>query len=186
MKAIRNMAAAVLALAALPAAAGTIGEVRFNRTSDVIRGTNAPALIDVTIRVDTGSLVTGGSCEVIITPGDGTNVPRLMFAMNTATQTSHLRYTKPGTYKVTVAGFGSRGCNGRREQTITITQAGAAPAAAATAPAAASAMPACPSGWTASANAVSGAKLACVANPVALTCPQGTAYFSQRGVVGCR
>jgi hypothetical protein len=187
MKKIRNIAAAALALVALPAAAGTITDVKVIPNPAVISGTNAPAQVNVQVHVNLGAIPR--NCEVIITPGDGTNVPRMMFGMNTANQTAHLRYTKPGNYKITVAGFGSQGCDGSRTIALTVTErsasgGGAAPAAATTA--AAANMPACPAGWQASANAVSGARLACVVRPVPLTCPQGTTYFSQQGVIGCR
>ena len=118
MKRIRNTAAAALLLAALPAAAGTITDVKVIPNPAVISGVNAPAQVNVQIHVNPGAMP--GSCEVIITPGDGTNVPRMMFAMNSATQTAHLRYTKPGNYRITVAGFGSNGCNGSRTVALTV------------------------------------------------------------------
>lgn len=180
-----------LSFLAGPAAAGTITEVRVTPNPAVIRAANEPAQVNVEVHVNPGSIITQ-PCEAIITPGDGTNVPRMVFGVNTkATQIARLRYTKPGTYKVSVAGFGSNGCSGTRTISLTVNAAaapatggaaGAAPAATATA----AAMPACPAGWSPAANAVSGAKLACRADAVPLSCPQGTTYFSQPGVIGCR
>jgi hypothetical protein len=176
---------ALLALcAALPAAAGHITEVRALPDRATITSTNQPALVNLTVHVSPGSVLLT-PCEVIVDPGDGTRVPRLVFsAKDPATQTAHLRYTQPGTYKVRVSGFGSQGCDGGRDVTVIISKAGASGVAQADTHQA-SAMPSCPAGWK-PATDVSGARLACRAEPVPLACPKGTTYFSQPGVVGCR
>ncbi len=109
-----------------------------------------------------------------------------MFARDTsATQVAHLRYTKPGTYKVRVYAYGSRGCEGGRDISITVRQAGV-PGGMQTVASSEPAMPACPAGWSPAPNTVKGARLACRADAVPIACPQGTTYFNQSGVIGCR
>jgi hypothetical protein len=181
---LRHVLALLALCATLPAAAGNFTDVRANPDRATITATNQPALVNLEVHVSPGSVLLT-PCEAIVDPGDGTKVPRLVFsAQGGATQTAHLRYTQPGTYKVRVSGFGSQGCNGWREVTVIITKAGAPGAAQADANQA-PAMPACPAGWK-PATDVGGARLACRAEPVPLACPKGTTYFSQPGVVGCR
>jgi hypothetical protein len=96
------------------------------------------------------------------------------------TKTTRYEYTRPGTYRIRVAGSGSNGCTGERELTVRV--GGASRARAAGKP------PACPLGWMLVEDSVDGPRYTCRPRPPTrpLRCAEGTAYYAERGEIGCR
>jgi hypothetical protein len=120
-------------------------------------------------------------CEAAVDPGDGGPEIHLAWHIgDSRTKTARYEYRKPGTYQIKVTGSGSNGCTGERR--ITVRVGGAARARAAGKP------PACPLGWMLVEDSVDGPRYTCRPRPPTrpLRCAEGTAYFSERGEIGCR
>jgi len=186
-KKVQLLAWSLLALYTQPSlAAGQITSASAQPNPAFMRGNTGPQ-VDFTVHVNMGAAL-AATCEVIITPGDGGKMPRMLFGQtNPSTQTVHYVYREAGTYRARVEGFGTGGCGGGpRDITVTVRAAGTTPAAG-TAPAAAAA-PTCPPGWNLVPTSVNGARYSCTAQPpqAPLACQGGTKYFTANGVIGCR
>jgi hypothetical protein len=121
-------------------------------------------------------------CEATVDPGDGS--PAIELAWNigdSRTKTTRYEYRKPGTYRIKVTGSGEHGCIGERELTVHV-----GGAAARLRPS--GKPPACPLGWMLVEESVDGPRYTCRPRPPTrpLRCPESTAYFSERGEIGCR
>ena len=120
-------------------------------------------------------------CEVSVDLGDGTKPLLISFNVgDKRTKSNRHAYAKPGTYKVRASGAGPTPCDGAKETSVTVAGAPGAKAAAAA--------PACPSGWSVVADSVKGNRYTCQANAPAkpLACAEGTKYFSEKGLIGCK
>jgi hypothetical protein len=120
------------------------------------------------------------ACDAQIDAGDGGKVPMSWRLADRRTKNARYQYSKPGTYRLKVAGTGKDACNGLRELTVVVgspSQAKAAPPVSK-----------CPAGWTLVEESAKGARYTCRANTPAqaLRCTEGTSYFSERGEIGCR
>ena len=121
-------------------------------------------------------------CEASIDPGDGGRELHLVWNLgDSRTKTARYEYKKPGTYNLKVRGSGSNACTGERELTVKVGGAavrGRSP----------SKTPTCPVGWALVEDSVQGTRYTCrPRQPVRpLRCAEGTAYFSERGEIGCR
>lgn len=121
-------------------------------------------------------------CEAVVDPGDGG--PELHLAWNlgdSRTKTARYEYRKAGTYKLKVIGSGSNACTGARELTVKVGGAGLRSQSP-------SKPPTCPGGWTLVEDSVDGPRYTCRPRQPTrpLRCAEGTAYFSERGEIGCR
>lgn len=148
-----------------------------------------PAPVDITVHVNMG-VAFNRTCEVIITSSEGTNLPRLMFGFGqNSTQVVHHHYRAPGTYQVTVKGYGSNGCDGTHNLTVTV-QSGSPRVSAVTPMITAknNFAPTCPMGWSLIPSSVNGAQYSCRANApqMPLNCGGNTKYFYDNGVIGCK
>jgi len=121
-------------------------------------------------------------CEATVDPGDGG--PEIHLAWNlgdSRTKTARYEYKKPGTYRIKVTGSGSNACTGERELTVNVGGASvrARPPGKA---------PACPLGWVLMEDSVDGPRYTCRPRQPTrpLRCADDTAYFSERGEIGCR
>jgi len=120
------------------------------------------------------------NCDAVVDPGDGASQTLKYGVGDKRTKTLQHKYAKAGTYKVTVKGIGK--CEGSRETSVTVEGGSgkAAPAKAAKA--------SCPRGWSVAENSVRENRYTCHANPPSkpLSCAEGTKYFYEKGVIGCR
>jgi hypothetical protein len=128
-------------------------------------------LITVTIERPTPLDLT---CVASIDPGDGNRGPTLAWDVaERRTKTTRYEYKKPGTYKMKVTGGGNDPCSGSRD--IQVTVGGVKPAAA---------KAQCPDGWELASS--KGAAYTCRVKAPALSCAEGTKYFSGKGEIGCK
>jgi hypothetical protein len=83
-------------------------------------------------------------CEVSVDPGDGSRARIINWELgDRRTKTTRHDYTSAGTYKLVVSGSGKEACSGKREVSVTVGGAAAAPKAKSDAAAAQ-----CPKGWS--------------------------------------
>lgn len=121
-------------------------------------------------------------CDAAVYPGDGGAPLYISWDFgDSRTRSTRYEYKKPGTYTLVVKGSGSNGCSGERELTVKVGGAGAQTRATGK-------LPICPVGWALVEDSVDGPRYTCrPRQPVRpLRCPEGTAYFSERGEIGCR
>ncbi|HEY6821954.1 MAG TPA: PKD domain-containing protein [Burkholderiales bacterium] len=120
------------------------------------------------------------SCDAVVDPGDGAPQTLKYGVGDKRTKTLQHKYARAGTYKVTVKGSGK--CEGLRETSVTV-EGGSGKAAPAKA-----AKTSCPRGWSVAGDSVRDNRYTCHANPPSkpLSCAEGTKYFYEKGVIGCR
>lgn len=135
------LAAVGLLCAATALGAPRIESVSVKPNPVPFKGEQTPeVVISVTVERPTPLDLT---CEASVDPGDGSKAKHMSWELgDRRTRTTRHEYTKPGTYKLVVAGSGRDACAGRREVSVTV-GGSAAPAPKAQAGAAQ-----CPKGWT--------------------------------------
>lgn len=143
-------------------------QVLAGKGSDVVISASIerPTLLDLT-------------CDALIETGDGGRIAVSWSIGDSRTKTARYEYKRAGTYRVKVAGSGKDACVGVKEATVTV---------GTVARAGAKGRPRCPGGWLLVEESVQGQGYTCRARAPAqpLRCPEGTAYFSERGEIGCR
>jgi hypothetical protein len=191
-------AGAALAAAMPPASAATRIEDLVVRPNPAAFVDGAPPQVEIVVTVSRGQF-DRQPCDVIVETGDGASVSKLSFGLGDE-RTKNLRhiYRKPGSYQLKA--LAGSGCTGTRTVGVNVLAtpeaappspagANASPflSAGANAPAA-QAGPGCPAGWWLVPESVQGASYSCRPNLPArpLTCMDGTRYFSEGGVIGCR
>jgi hypothetical protein len=196
-------AAAAALAAAMPAAfAATRIDELVVRPNPAVFVEGAPPQVEIAVTVDRGQF-DKQPCDVIVETGDGAAVTKLRFGLGDE-RTKSLRYTykKPGSYQLKA--LAGSGCTGTRSVGVRVLAAPEAapslpagetaranasvePSASVNAPAV-PAGPGCPAGWWLVPESVQGASYSCRPNLPArpLTCTDGTRYFSEGGVIGCR
>jgi len=127
-------------------------------------------LISVTIERPTPLDLT---CAVSIDPGDGGRGPTIAWDVaERRTKTTRYEYKKAGTYKMKVAGSGNDPCSGSRDVLVTV--GGVKPVTKAQ----------CPEGWELASS--KGPAYTCRVRTPALSCADGTKYFTGKGEIGCK
>jgi hypothetical protein len=120
------------------------------------------------------------TCDAVIETGDGGQIALSWSIGDSRTKTARYEYKRAGTYRVKVAGSGKDACVGVKEATVTLGTVARADAKGRP--------PRCPGGWLLVEESVQGLRYTCRARAPAqpLRCPESTAYFSERGEIGCR
>jgi PKD domain len=168
----RAVAALLLASAGAATAAPRLDSV----SVQVLAGKGTDVVISVSIERPT---LLDLSCSASIEAGDGGRIAISWNIGDSRTKTARYEYTRPGSYRVRVAGAGKDACVGVKEATVNVgTAKGEAKAGT----------PRCPSGWALVDDSVHGPRFTCRARPPAqpLRCPEGTTYFAEGGEIGCR
>lgn len=189
------------ALVSVPASAAIVMDSLSVQPNPATLVAGAPPLVEITVTVRR-SMTDRQNCDVVIEPGDGGRPLLLTFAAGDQRKSVRYSYSQPGPY--TVRALSANGCSGTRSAALEVRAAGAPsaapqpapPAAIVPVPAAAGATSsagafgqgACPAGWYMVPESVQGARFTCRPNlpGVPLRCAEGTRYFAENGVIGCR
>ena len=150
----------------------------------VVRPEPAERQVQIEVTIDRGRF-DKQACEIMVTPGDDSPPTRLSISIGEAvTRTMRHTYKKDGSYTVRVAA--ASGCTGTRTASVLV---GSQPADAIPPAAPQPRQQAgCPAGWYLVPESVQGARYSCRPNlpAQALRCAEGTSYFAEGGVIGCR
>lgn len=172
----------VLAFALLLASGAALAATRIENL--VVKPEAAERQVQIEVTIDRGRF-DKQACEIMVTPGDDSPPTRLSIGIGDAvTRLVPHTYKKDGSYTVRVAA--ASGCTGTRTASVLV---GSQPAAAIPAAAAQPRQQAgCPAGWYLVPESVQGARYSCRPNlpAQALRCAEGTSYFAEGGVIGCR
>jgi hypothetical protein len=148
----------------------------------VVKPDPAERQVQIEVTIDRGRF-DKQPCEIMVTPGDDSPPTRLSIATGDAvTRIVPHTYKKDGAYTVRAAA--ASGCTGTRSASVLV---GSQPQAAV--PSAAPRRQAgCPAGWYVVPESVQGGRYSCRPNlpQQALRCEDGTSYFAEGGVIGCR
>ena len=195
-----RLAAIAALLAPAPALAAIVMDSLSVQPNPATLAAGAPPLVEITVTVRR-SMTDRHNCDVVIEPGDGGRPLLLTFGPTDQRKSVRYSYSQPGPY--TVRALSANGCSGTRSAALEVRAAGApspapqpappaaivpVPAAAAASSAGAVAQGACPAGWYMVPDSVQGARFTCRPNlpPTPLRCAEGTRYFAENGVIGCR